>query len=373
MRRRRLADREARMPAALEQRHRAALPAEDQRGQRPGEAGADDRDVGVDRVPRHRRQAGDPPHAAQASHASHAIGAGTRCSRLRRSSRARRASRHAGQVANAARSHRSARTRARPSAWRIARAAASSSVGQRRRHEQPVRRQRRHRARCSAIARVGISAITDGAGVDRGVDRSQQPRHPFVVRHERRVHEQEHAQADAVRGERARRRARSRPACSPCSGARARRGARSRAPSRPRATAPADRGTATCDRRPARGCDSTVRRDTPATARAIAGSSCRRHRAVIEEAARVVELQVSNAARFRGLGTGSARSRRGRLGPGREPELDLARDRAGRRVGLDRVAPEVAHHAAPRALAAGEEDRGDVDDAAVGRRARDRW
>src|SRR5207342_3224031 len=48
-----------------------------------------------------------------------------------------------------------------------------------------------------------------------------------------------------------------------------------------------------------------------------------------------------------------------------EPELDLVRDRAGRRVGLERVAPEIAHHAAPRALAPGEEERGDVDHAAV--------
>ncbi len=247
-RRRRFADREARMPAALEQRHRAALPAEDQRGQRPGEAGADDRDVGVDRVPRHRCQAGGAPDASHAAQAAHATGAGTRCSRLRRSSRARRASRHAGQVANVARSHRSARTRARPDrvADRLRRRVFER--GQRRRREQtrpppgppsrpyrrgsesarsPTRRRRwRRRSIAAATASARRAARTAGARAGTRAGRRRAPR----------------ARAP---------RPRSRPACSPCSGARARRGARSRAPSRPRATAPADRGTATCDRRPA--------------------------------------------------------------------------------------------------------------------------
>ena len=46
--------------------------------------------------------------------------------------------------------------------------------------------------------------------------------------------------------------------------------------------------------------------------------------------------------------------------------IELVDERAGGRVLLDRVLPQVAHHAAPRALAAGQEDGGHLDDPAVG-------
>ena len=45
--------------------------------------------------------------------------------------------------------------------------------------------------------------------------------------------------------------------------------------------------------------------------------------------------------------------------------IELLHERAGRRVLRDRVLPQVAHDAAPRALAAGQEDRGHLDDPAV--------
>ncbi len=72
-RRGRLADGEARMPAAFEQRDGPALPAQDQGGQRAGESRSDDRDVGVDGVPRDQGHAAAAPHAAQVTGSDDAL------------------------------------------------------------------------------------------------------------------------------------------------------------------------------------------------------------------------------------------------------------------------------------------------------------
>ena len=70
----------------------------------------------------------------------------------------------------------------------------------------------------------------------------------------------------------------------------------------------------------------------------------------IEEVRRVVELQPRDL-----LAAIPPRSQR---------RLDLCRDRSGGRVVASREAPEVAHRAAPRALASGQEDRPDACDVA---------
>ncbi len=92
-RRRRFADREAGMAAALEQDHVVTLPGEHAGEDRAGEAGAEDRDGGS--------------HAPQAAHAIAGCGSPVR---LIASSRRRRAAKHVGQTARRSRSQRSAVT-----------------------------------------------------------------------------------------------------------------------------------------------------------------------------------------------------------------------------------------------------------------------
>ncbi len=75
------------------------------------------------------------------------------------------------------------------------------------------------------------------------------------------------------------------------------------------------------------------------------------HRTRIEEAAGVVQLYLTDAL--------------ARLVQGPARRGHLRRDRPSRRVAFGRVLPEIAHDAAPRTLAAGEEHRGDTRDRSV--------
>ena len=72
----------------------------------------------------------------------------------------------------------------------------------------------------------------------------------------------------------------------------------------------------------------------------------------IEKAAGVVQLHVIDGVAIPAYGL--------------ERVIQLVDERAGGRVLLDRVLPEVAHHATPRALAAGQEDGRHLGDPAVG-------
>ena len=93
------------------------------------------------------------------------------------------------------------------------------------------------------------------------------------------------------------------------------------------------------------GCDSTITRENPADRLRDGAVVGRRHRATIEKAAGVVQLDLPAPER------------------GAQPRVegpdDLVRNRADGRVALSRVLPEVAHHAAPGALATREEHGGD--------------
>src|SRR5262249_11675300 len=77
----------------------------------------------------------------------------------------------------------------------------------------------------------------------------------------------------------------------------------------------------------------------------------RRHRAKIEEASSVVELEPINGI----LLTRHLPSRRGELGG----------DRARRRIGDSRRPPQIAHHTTPGTFAPGEEDSSYARDLAV--------
>src|SRR5665213_1005067 len=70
------------------------------------------------------------------------------------------------------------------------------------------------------------------------------------------------------------------------------------------------------------------------------------HRSRIEEVRGVVELDPRDSLAA--------------LVPGSPRLLNLRRNRAGRRVGARRIAPEIAHRAVPRTLAAGEKHRADA-------------
>ena len=175
---------------------------------------------------------------------------------------------------------------------------------------------------------------------------------PVRPRHERRENEQEHTQGDAVRGEGAAAAAKSssvnrlfrRSSASGMRRLQSHRDFERRRP-RPSSRAAASRSRkrrAIADQR----ADATPR--SPATRRRRVARSPdvgRRHRPGIEEAAGVVQLEAGHTDR-RSAGPASG-----------APARDLRRDRAGRRVGDGGVSPQIAHHAAPRALAAGEEHR----------------
>ena len=137
------------------------------------------------------------------------------------------------------------------------------------------------------------------------------------------------------------------PASSACSGAPGPRGARSPAPSRLPA-GPARRSRNSRQRSPtSAGWHSTIVRRKGAASRAISRIFRRRDGARIEEAARVVELEVGPPGRHAGRRSSACADLRGD-GP------------FGDRL-LQRVPPEVAHQAAPGALAVRQEDRRDLD------------
>src|SRR5215217_7448719 len=73
-----------------------------------------------------------------------------------------------------------------------------------------------------------------------------------------------------------------------------------------------------------------------------------RHRARVKEVASVVKLHM---ARERSAASKSI-----------QRSVELPDERTPRRVAGDRVLPQVAHHATPRAFAAGQEDRCDRHD-----------
>ena len=194
-RRRRLADGEARMAAAFDQHDAPAAPAQRERGERAGEAGADDGDVGVD--------AGDAARASCGARRSHS-GTGDRRQHAllevhRVEAIAARARSSAGSRANRSRSQRSTKTRrGRARASAPARSCARCRRGRARGTSRPRPAPRSRRCRAAS------------APATRRPRRRRRPRRPSAaatrparVRHERRRDEQEHPQRHAAIGERA--------------------------------------------------------------------------------------------------------------------------------------------------------------------------